>query len=335
MAIQVGLVGTGYVARVRAQALSADVRSQLVSVTGRDIARSHAFAEAHGLHSVPSWRHLVRDPMLDLVVVATVSALHGEVVEAALNAGKHVVVEYPLSLDVVQAERLVALAADKDLLLHVAHIELLGGLHVAMRSRLPRLGVVSYVNYRTLKPQRPAPMKWTYQSELFGFPFCGALSRVHRLTNLFGPVKLVDCCTQMIRNETDPSYFKSLLSSGRLLFDSGVVAELTYGKGENLWAYHRDVEVQGSLGALAFVGNEGTVTTVEGVEKIAVTPRRGLLVQDTTRVLEHLTVGAPLYVSAAESVYALKVGDALRRASKCGQSVYLEEAFHTKMPGLC
>ena len=139
----------------------------------------------------------------------------------------------------------------------------------------------------------------------------------------------------MIGNGEDSAYFKSLLSSGRLLFDSGVVAEVTYGKGENLWAYHRDVEVQGSLGALAFVGNKGTLTTVEGIDEIAVAPRRGLFVQDTTRVLDYLTAGTPLYVSATESLYALKVGDALRRASKSGQSIYLEEALHTRTPGLC
>ena len=111
MTIRVGLVGTGYAAKVRAEAFGRDERSRVISVAGRDSGRTAAFAKQHGLDTVADWQILVDDDAIDLVVVATVSALHGEVVEAALMAGKHVVVEYPLSLDVCQAERLLTLAA--------------------------------------------------------------------------------------------------------------------------------------------------------------------------------------------------------------------------------
>ncbi|MGB3298403.1 MAG: Gfo/Idh/MocA family oxidoreductase, partial [Phormidesmis sp.] len=256
-------------------------------------------------------------------VVATVSALHGDVVEAALKAGKHVVVEYPLSLDLAQAQRLIALAVERQRLLHVEHIELLGGLHVAMKKYLPNVGVPAYVSYRTINPQHPAPMTWTFHQELFGFPFCGALSRVHRLTNLFGRVATVDCCTRVVKNAENAAYFKSILSSARLQFENGVVAELTYGKGDAFWTYRRDIEAQGSLGSLVFARNEGSLTTAQGTQKIAVEPRKGLFVKDTQAVLDYLTQGRPLYVSAAESVYALSVGDALRRASEEGKTVCL------------
>ncbi|MGB3291635.1 MAG: Gfo/Idh/MocA family oxidoreductase [Phormidesmis sp.] len=324
MRIKVGVVGTGYAARSRVEALLSDRRSQPLLTAGHW--HTAAFAERYGLQAVESWQQLVNDPRIDLVIVANVSSLHGDVVEAALQAGKPVVVEYPLSLDVLQAKRLVELATDKGLLLHVEHIELLGGLHQAMRKHLPDVGVPTYVNYRTLNPQHPAPLKWTYRQDLFGFPFCGALSRVHRLTNLFGQVERVDCCTQIVSREPDSDnsdYFKGILSSARLQFERGLVAELTYGKGENLWARRRDIEIQGEFGALTFVGNAGTLTTAEAVRTITVAPRKGLFVKDTRMVLDHLTDQAPLYVSAAESVYALTVGDALRRASESGRTVYL------------
>lgn len=322
VAIKIGLVGTGYAAKVRVEALLADERSQLLIVSGHR--HTAEFAQAYGLVSAPNWQAVVNDPGVDLVVVAHVSALHGNVVEAALAAGKHVVVEYPLSLDLAQAKRLVALAAAKRLLLHVAHIELLGGLHVAMQAHLPLIGEARYVSYRTLNPMHPAPMSWTYQRDLFGFPFCGALSRVHRLTNLFGRVEQVSCCTQMVmRKEGEVSAFRSLLSSARLTFTDGVVAELTYGKGDQLWIKRRDLEVQGSAGAMSFVGNEGRLITADGERVIAVAPRKGLFAKDTADVLDYLTEGKPLYVSAAESVYALSVGDALRRASERGETVSL------------
>lgn len=326
MGIRVGLVGTGYAARVRVEALQADKRSHPLLVASHSSAgykNAEAFAETHGLQALENWQQLVVEGAIDVVVVATVSALHGEVVEAALTAGKHVVVEYPLSLNLAQAQRLVRLAAERQRLLHVEHIELLGGLHIAMKKHLPDVGVPTYVSYRTINPQHPAPLKWTYQPALFGFPFCGALSRVQRLTNLFGRVAKVDCCTRTVEDTENAGYFKSLLSSARLQFESGVVAELTYGKGEALWAYHRDIEVQGSLGAIAFTKNKGWLTTAEGTQQITVAPRKGLFAKDTECVLDYLTQGTPLYVSAAESVYALSVGDALRRASESGQTVCL------------
>lgn len=321
MVIRVGLVGTGYAARVRAKALRSDARSELLAVAGRDAVRVCAFASEFGLQPMEDWHQLVNDTAIDLVVVATVSALHGRVVEAALEAGKHVVVEYPLSLELAQANRLLALAKRQGVLLHVEHIELLGGLHREMRSHLPKVGIPAYVNYRTLNPQHPAPQKWTYREDLFGFPFCGALSRVHRLTNLFGPVAAVDCCTRRAFNEKNKPFLTNIISSGRLQFECGVVAELTYGKGEQLWVARRDVEIQGSLGALTFVRSNGQIKTATETALIEVAPRKGLFVQDTENVLSYLMEGSSLYVSAAESVYALRVGEALRQASETGQTV--------------
>jgi len=325
--IRVGLLGTGYAATARAKALSADRRSQLISVSsGSDSSdganRAAEIAEQYGAKAVAYWQQLVAENAVDLVIICTVSALHGEMVEAALQAGKHVVVEYPLSLQLAQAEQLVKLAAQKRLLLHVEHIELLGGLHLAMRSHLHMIGEPSYVAYRTINPQSPAPKKWTYKKELFGFPFCGALSRVHRLTNLFGKVKQVNCHTRMLEG-ADGIHFRQIMSSGRLLFKSGLVAEVIYGKGEGFYVYHREIEVQGNEGSLFFDRNEGTLTTGEGTSAVTVEPRRGLFVKDTQGVLAYLTEGTPLYVSVDESVYALRVGDALRRASISGDTEIL------------
>lgn len=323
--IQVGIVGTGYAANARAKALLADRRANLSSISGGSVSdestqRAVELAEQYGARAIEHWQQQISEDTVELVMVCAVSALHGEIVEAALRSGKHVVVEYPLSLEVLQAERLVELAMQKRLLLHVEHIELLGGLHLAMRSHLPKVGKPSYVAYRTINPQNPAPRKWTYREALFGFPFCGALSRVHRLTNLFGKVRKVQCHTRVLTSKDDV-YFRQVLSSGRLLFESGLIAEVIYGKGEGLHVYHREIEVQGDKGTLFFDRNEGTLTTSEQTSAIAVEPRRGLFVKDTQGVLDYITEGTPLYVDATESLYALRVGDALRRASLSGDTV--------------
>ncbi len=55
------------------------------------------------------------------------------------------VVEYPLTLDPQEEAELIALAAKRQRLLHVAYIELLGGLHQALLAHLPRIGRVARV----------------------------------------------------------------------------------------------------------------------------------------------------------------------------------------------
>ncbi|TAF57796.1 MAG: gfo/Idh/MocA family oxidoreductase, partial [Oscillatoriales cyanobacterium] len=126
--IRVGIVGTGFAAKLRAETLVADARSHLVTVAGRNPDKTAAFCQTFGAEAEVSWRKLVERDDLDLVIVCTVNRDHGAIVLAALENDKHVVVEYPLSLDVSEAERAIELAAQKQKLLHIEHIELLGGL---------------------------------------------------------------------------------------------------------------------------------------------------------------------------------------------------------------
>jgi biliverdin reductase len=202
--IRVGIVGTGFAAKLRAQTVQADGReaklslreSHLVAVAGHSPDRTAAFCQEFGAQAAVSWRKLVERDDLDLIIICTVNRDHGAIARAALENDKHVVVEYPLSLDVSEAERAIELAKQKQKLLHIEHIELLGGLHQAIKASLPLIGKVFYARYITINPQRSVPQRWTYQHSLFGFPLVGAISRVHRFTDLFGEVTSVnwDCC---------------------------------------------------------------------------------------------------------------------------------------------
>lgn len=70
-----------------------------------------------GLPAVASTPELFADPKIDLVVVASPSTTHFEVARAALEAGKHVVVDKPFAASVKEAEELMALAKAKGLFL--------------------------------------------------------------------------------------------------------------------------------------------------------------------------------------------------------------------------
>ncbi|NJM69733.1 MAG: Gfo/Idh/MocA family oxidoreductase [Scytonema sp. RU_4_4] len=321
--VRVGFVGTGYAAVARAQALLHDKRSHLVAVVGHTPEKTEAFAKNYQMMVVDSWQQLVEQDNVDLIVICTVTRDHGTIARKALASGKHVVVEYPLSLDVAEAQELIVLAKTQKKFLHVEHIELLGGLHQALKQHLPKVGQVFFVRYNTIKPEHPAPRKWTYNHELFGFPLMSGLSRLHRLVDLFGTVLSVNCHNRFWETQTE--YYQSCFCDTHLSFNSGLLAHVVYGKGETLWYPERRFEVHGENGGLIFESHTGVLVQPGETKPIEVEARQGLFAKDTTMVLDHLIDGTPLYVTPEESLYTLKVADAARRSAQMGLTMIVED----------
>ncbi|NJL46926.1 MAG: Gfo/Idh/MocA family oxidoreductase [Leptolyngbyaceae cyanobacterium SM2_5_2] len=326
--VRIGLMGTGFVARLRADALIADGRGQLVAVAGHQPPVVEAFAQRYGAIPLPSWQDLVAHPKLDLVVVSHINRDHGAVVLAALAAHKHVVVEYPLALTVLDAEAALALAKANQRLLHVEHIELLGGTHLAFKAHLPSLGLPIYAHYSTLSLKSPAPESWTYSPELFGFPLIGALSRIHRLVDGFGRVERVYCQNHYEGLTTDPkglTRYITCLCKAQLTFASGLMAEVVYGKGEGIWEGERRLAVWGQTGKIILDGEQGRVITAQGDQPISVGSRRGLFATDTKMVLDYLQDQTPLYCTPETSLYSLRVAAAAQESARTGQVVSMEQ----------
>ncbi|MGF1458159.1 MAG: Gfo/Idh/MocA family protein [Leptolyngbyaceae cyanobacterium] len=321
--LRFGLVGPGFVGRVRAEAIAADPRGEMVAVAGHRVESATAFAAQHGIPSVcPDWETLIQRSDIDGVIVCNINCDHDQVVRAALEANKAVIVEYPLSLSVVAASQLITLARGREQFLHIEHIELFGGLHQALLANLSAIGLPHYVRYCTAVPQRPAPQKWTYRRDAFGFPLAGALSRLHRLTNLFGAVDWVACQIEYVNTLTkDDDCFANCRCLAQLRFCSGVMAEVVYAKGETTWQPQRSMVVEGDRGALVFEGDQGQLLSAEGNKPITVGSRRGLFAKDTAAVLDALCDGKPLYVTPEESLYALQVAAAAEVSARTGQTV--------------
>lgn len=72
-----------------------------------------------GIAAVSDRLAAVRHPAADLVIVATPNDSHASLAEAALRAGKHVVVDKPFTVTLAEARHLTALAADLGLVLSV------------------------------------------------------------------------------------------------------------------------------------------------------------------------------------------------------------------------
>jgi predicted dehydrogenase len=110
-----GILGTGSIASQFAIDLKA-TGIDLVAVGSRSQASADRFAAEHGIAAAhPSHDALVADPGVDVIYVASPHPMHAEHALLALNAGKHVLVEKPFTLNAGEARQVVALAAEKNL----------------------------------------------------------------------------------------------------------------------------------------------------------------------------------------------------------------------------
>ena len=319
--LRVGIVGSGFVAKLRADILKQDLRTEVIAIAGT-LPKSSAIAQELNIpHVHQYWSEMVVRDDIDLVVVCNVNRDHSTVVRQALRSGKHVIVEYPLAFNYAEAQELINLAQQQNLMLHVEHIELLGGVHQLVLENLPKIGSPFYARYVTKSPQRPAPDKWTYQADLFGFPLTAAVSRLNRIVVLFGKVKQISC--QLRYDSNLGSSFKSCICNAQLQFENGMLADVSYAKGENFWQAERVMELQGSDGAIMFTGDRGKLITVDGEIELDAGTTRGLFKKDTEIVLEHLLSAGdrPLYNSHDLILHAIAVANAAEKSATTHQVV--------------
>ena len=123
--VRAGLIGFGYAGRTfHAPLLQTTPGLDLVAVSSSQGATAAAALSQPGACAVdvlPTPEALLAREDIELVVIATPNASHAPLAEAALRAGKAVVVDKPFALSAEQAEALVRLADEQQRLLSVFH----------------------------------------------------------------------------------------------------------------------------------------------------------------------------------------------------------------------
>ena len=119
-AIQVGLVGYGFAGRVfHAPLIRAVPGLHLHSVVSRDAER--VLADCTDVQTAGDAQTVIDDPTVGMIVIATPNLTHYSLARAALEAGKHVVVDKPFVIKHAEGVELQSIAAEKDLILSVFH----------------------------------------------------------------------------------------------------------------------------------------------------------------------------------------------------------------------
>jgi predicted dehydrogenase len=106
--IRIGLVGSQFIAAIHLEAFRSVPYTEVVAVCSATEKNARAFADKHRISRwFTDYRTMYELPDLDLVVLGLPNDLHCDAAVAAAAAGKHVVCEKPLCLNLAEADRMI------------------------------------------------------------------------------------------------------------------------------------------------------------------------------------------------------------------------------------
>lgn len=206
------------------------------------------------------YRELVTSDGVDLVLVLTSMQVHGEIASAALEAGKHLLVEKPMATTLEEAGQLVELAKKSPGYLVCAPFVVLSPTYRTIWKRVRRGDIGKVVNARARYGWAgPDWSKWFYRRG-GGCLFDLAVYNITSLTGLLGPAKRVTAMTgialpqrlvagEQIRVEAE--------DNAQVLIDFGESVFAAVTSGFTMQKYRSPaIELYGSKGTIQMLGDD-------------------------------------------------------------------------------
>jgi predicted dehydrogenase len=106
--VGVGIIGSQFISTIHAEALRAYPHAEIRAVASPTAGHAKAFAERLSIpHALTDYKKMLAMPEIDMVVVGVPNDLHHRVTLDAAAAGKHVVMEKPLCLNLAEADQMI------------------------------------------------------------------------------------------------------------------------------------------------------------------------------------------------------------------------------------
>lgn len=110
--IGIGIIGTGFARRVQIPSFIRCEGARIVSVASGRLENARRTADEFGIaHATDNWIETVQHADVDLVLITTPPNLHREMTLAAIDAGKHILCEKPMAMNVAEAHEMAEKAA--------------------------------------------------------------------------------------------------------------------------------------------------------------------------------------------------------------------------------
>lgn len=342
--VRIGFVGCGSVMRgpytnqVR-RMLAQGMAVQVTRASDVKADRASIVRERYG--DIPfstDYRSVVEADDVDLVLVLTSMPEHGPVTRAALEAGKHVLVEKPMAVTLDQAKELVALAKRSPGFLHPAPHVVLSPTYQAIWKRIHRGEIGQVLQARAIYGWNgPSWGQWFYQPG--GGPlFDLGVYNVTSLTGLLGPAKRVTAMTATVRPERvvdDQPIEVDIPDSAHVLieFAGGVIAVVS--TGFTYQAYRAPaIEIYGSEGTIQMLGDDWDPNGYElwknnvGAWQIHAEENPDWPWTDGLRhLVESIQSGTPPIITPEHGYHVLEIMIKAQEAGADGQARTIESTF--------
>jgi len=106
--VGIGLVGSRFVSTIHAEALKTVPDAEIIAVASPTEAHAREFAQHHAIpHYFTDVHKMLTLNEIDMIVIGAPNVFHCEIAVAAAKAGKHVVVEKPLCMNLAEADRMI------------------------------------------------------------------------------------------------------------------------------------------------------------------------------------------------------------------------------------
>ena len=229
-AIRLGLVGSGGMARRRAAAFAAMEGCKLTALAARNAHTGAELAQRHEVELLGHWQALIERADIDAVAICTNNDSHAPIAEAALKAGKHVFLEYPLARRLDEGEALVDLARATGKVLRVAHPEVVSAEHRQLKEAAASLGGLLVALFTRLTPGRGARPEVLFNLRVSGPPTLFFVYHVYPLVDLFGPAAWVEGYAHYDGLNADGAY-ERFVNRAVVGFAGGGTAQWTWAGG--------------------------------------------------------------------------------------------------------
>lgn len=265
-----GLIGCGDISQKRVAPALRDLDNvDFVGVSRANADLAESFAKEFGARKwYRDWQDLVKDDEIEAVYVATPVYLHAEQTIAAAEAGKHVLCEKPMALNVAQCDAMIDACQANGVALGVAYYRhfypVIDRIKEIVNSGEIGTVVMAQINaFEYMDFELGQPRDWFVRKELSGggpmFDF--GCHRLEVLTNILGPAK----ATGVVDNVLFTNREVEDTATAILQFDNGGqgVICVTHGSLKSQDTVH----LYGDKGSIHVpVLNEGnlTVETVDG-----------------------------------------------------------------------
>ena len=184
--IKIGIIGSGGMAQHHLARFATMETVEAVAIASRNAQTGNQLATEHKLAFVPEWHRLLERDDINAVVICTHNDSHGEIVLAALQADKHIFVEYPLASDVGEGEAALKLAEKRGRVLRVSHPEAVSNTHKALKQKIGELGDLLLTSFVRLTPGRGARPEILFNLPVSGTPAHFFIYHIYPIVDLFG-----------------------------------------------------------------------------------------------------------------------------------------------------